>query len=91
MPSKSDIIRNAANASSNTTAPPFDWVPITPAAGDLATPVRAIRANAAGTVTVKTALSGNTERVLNFLAGETRYGYFIAVTAATATGLEGAI
>lgn len=94
MASKPDIARLVANAPASTTLPPFDWVPITPhATNDLPTPVRAIRANAAGTVAVKTALSGETYRTMNFAAGETRFGYFFAVgtTGTTATGLEGAI
>jgi hypothetical protein len=65
-----------------------DWVTITPGASPLATPIRAIRANGAGTVTVTTA---GGSRVMNFLAGETRWVRATHVTAATATGLEGAI
>jgi uncharacterized protein len=71
-------------------APALDWVPITPGASALATPVRAIRANAAGTVTVKMRGNGQS-RTLNFLAGETRTVFATHVTAATATGLEGAV
>lgn len=67
----------------------LDWLPITPGADPLDPPLRAIRANTAGTVTVNTALG--TARVMNFLAGETREGVFTHVTAATATGLEGAV
>ena len=66
---------------------PVDWVPITP--GEEHRPLRAIRANTEGTVTVT--MGNSTDRVLNFLAGETRYGMFDAVTAATATGLEGGV
>ena len=93
MPSKSDILRLAQNVTSYSTLPPLDWVPIAPhATNDLPAPVRAIRANTAGVVNAKTALSGDTYRALNFLAGETRYGYFLAVKDdSTATGLEGAI
>jgi hypothetical protein len=69
-------------------APPLDWLPITPGASALSSPIRAIRANAAGTVTVTT--EGGS-RVMNFLAGETRNVYATHVTAATATGLEGAV
>jgi hypothetical protein len=70
-------------------APALDWVSITPGASALDTPVRAIRANTAGTVTVTTPLGSG--RVMNFLAGETRSVSATHVTAATATGLEGAI
>ena len=68
---------------------PSDWVPITPGPNKLPKVLRAIRANTEGTVTVNTL--GGENRVLNFLAGETRQGMFTHVTAATATGLEGAI
>ncbi|MDB5597387.1 MAG: hypothetical protein JWM36_4348 [Hyphomicrobiales bacterium] len=68
---------------------PVDWVPITPSASPLARPVRAIRANGAGTVTVTT--GADASRVMNFLAGETRLIYATYVTAATAAGLEGAV
>jgi hypothetical protein len=54
----------------------------------LAKPIRAIRANTAGTVTVTT--SGGS-RVMNFAAGETRDVVATHVTAATAGGLEGAV
>lgn len=72
---------------------PVDWIPVDPNTSDgpfaLAKPLRGIRANTAGTVTV-TMASGES-RELNFLAGETRWGVFVAVTDATATGLEGAV
>jgi hypothetical protein len=71
------------------TGVPVDWVELTPGAGALAKPVRAIRANGAGTVTVTT--PGGAGRVMNFLAGETRLVYATHVTAATASGLEGAL
>lgn len=64
-----------------------DSFPITPAPGALAVPVRAIRAEGAGTVTVTTAAGFS--RTMNFAAGETRYVACTHVTAATATGLEG--
>lgn len=67
---------------------PTDWVPITPGASALAKPVRALRANTDGTITATTG-AGNS-RVMNFLAGETRYGAFTHVTAATCSGIEGA-
>lgn len=70
--------------------PALDWVPITPGVSALASPVRAIRANTAGTVTVTMKYNGQS-RVLNFAAGEERSVWASHVTAATATGLEGAI
>lgn len=72
-----------------------DSFPITPHAIDpLPRPVRAIRANGAGTVVCLTAASGRlspvVERTLNFAAGETRYVAITHVRAtSTATGLEG--
>jgi hypothetical protein len=71
-------------------SPALDWVPITPGAGALTTPIRAIRANTAGTVTVTTKWTG-ASRVMNFLAGEERSIWATHVTAATAEGLEGAV
>jgi hypothetical protein len=71
-------------------APALDWVPITPGASALATPIRAIRATGAGTVTVTTKFGG-VSRTMAFEAGETRSVLATHVTAATATGLEGAI
>ena len=47
-----------------------DVISITPGASALSKPVRAIRANGAGTVTI-TSFAG-VSRTLNFLAGETR-------------------
>jgi hypothetical protein len=74
---------------------PIDWLPITAGASRIndangnPAVVKAIRANGAGTVTVTT-IAG-TSRVLNFAAGEMRLLMVTHVTAATATGLEGAI
>lgn len=70
--------------------PALDWVPIVPSADPLAQPIRAIRANTDGTVTVTMKKTG-ASRTLNFVAGETRTLWATHVTAATATGLEGAI
>jgi hypothetical protein len=70
--------------------PALDWVPITPGAIALTIPVRAIRANAAGTMTV-TMMYNGVSRVMNFAAGEERSVWASHVTAATAGGLEGAI
>ncbi|MBB4398762.1 hypothetical protein [Bradyrhizobium sp. ERR14] len=70
--------------------PALDWVPIVPSATALAQPIRAIRANTDGTVTVTMKRTG-ASRTLNFIAGETRTLWATHVTAATATGLEGAI
>lgn len=67
--------------------PALDWVPIVPSATALAQP---IRANTDGTVTVTMKRTG-ASRTLNFVAGETRTLWATHVTAATATGLEGAI
>jgi hypothetical protein len=70
---------------------PVDWVPLDgtdlPPSG--VSCFRGIRANTAGTVTAKTA--NGVSRTLNFLAGETRWGVFIEIVSATATGLEGAV
>ena len=66
-----------------------DVLLITPGASPLARPVRALRANGAGTITVTT-FAGNS-RVLNFSAGETRFVGCTHVTAATATGIEGMV
>lgn len=68
---------------------PLDWVPISPSADPLAKPVRLIRADGAGTVTV-TVRSG-ASRVMRFAAGETRMVYATHVTAATASNLEGGV
>lgn len=70
--------------------PALDWVPITPSGTPLDPPIRAIRANTAGTVTVTMRWNGQS-RTMNFLAGEERSVWASAVTAATATGLEGAV
>lgn len=66
-----------------------DVLLITPGAGALARPVRWLRANGAGTMTITT-FAGQS-RVLNFLAGETRFVGATHVTAATATGIEGMV
>lgn len=66
-----------------------DVLLITPGADPLARPVRALRANGAGTITITT-YAGNS-RVLNFAAGETRFVGATHVTAATATGIEGMV
>lgn len=71
---------------------PIDWVPITVGADPLARQCRAIRANGAGTITVTTATGES--RVMNFLAGETRYiiaTHITAATGAAATGIEAGI
>jgi hypothetical protein len=68
---------------------PVEVILITPGAGALARPVRWIRANGAGTVTITT--FAGTSVALNFLAGETRFVGATHVTAATATGLEGMV
>lgn len=69
-----------------------DCYPITPNDNaKLATPIRALRAANAGYVRVDTA--SGTDRVLAFLAGETRYISIIKVyaTGTTATVLEGMV
>lgn len=71
-------------------SPALDWVPITPGASALDPPIRAIRANTQGTVTVTMKWNGQS-RTMNFTAGETRRVLASHVTAATATGLEGAV
>jgi hypothetical protein len=70
--------------------PALDWVPISASANALETPVRAIRANTAGTVTVTMKFNGQS-RVMNFAAGEERSVWASHVTGASAGGLEGAI
>lgn len=63
---------------------------ISASASPLSSPVRALRANTAGTVTITT-FAGNS-RTLNFLAGETRFVGATHVTAMSGvTGLEGMI
>lgn len=72
--------------------PAYDWVPITPSdTADLATPIRAIRADTAGNVVVITALG--TTRTMAFAAGETRTirATRVKSTNTTAGTLEGAI
>lgn len=66
-----------------------DVILITAGASTLARPVRWLRANGAGTITITT-FAGNSV-VLNFLAGETRFVGATHVTAATATGIEGMV
>lgn len=66
-----------------------DVLSITAGASALSRPIRAIRANGAGTITITT-FAGNS-RTLNFLAGETRFVGATHVTAATATGIEGMV
>jgi len=68
---------------------PVDWVPLTPGVDALTHPIRAIRANGGGNVTVTTA-SGES-RVMAFSDGETRMIAATHITAATASGLEGAV
>lgn len=81
----------AAYAGSTSLFVPVDWVEITPAAGALDRPLRAIRADTDCTVTVKTGGSGGVTRDMKFLAGETRYGVFTHVTAVSAGDVEGGI
>lgn len=87
MTTKADELNRYSNPGS--LGVPVDWVPVAASAEALDRPFRAIRAENAGTVTVN--MPGGNDRVLRFAAGETRYGIFTHVTAATATGLEGAI
>lgn len=71
---------------------PVDWLPITAGGTNHVGPFgfyRALRAVVAGTITVTT--PGGASRVMNFAAGETRYGIFTDVTAATATTIEGGV
>jgi hypothetical protein len=82
-----DEVAKYAKPGGGTTA--VDVILITAGASPLAKPVRAIRANGAGTVTVTT-FAGNSV-VCNFAAGETRFIGATHVTAATATGLEGMV
>lgn len=70
---------------------PVDWIPIVPGATALVRTCRAIRADSDCTVTVKMAHSSDQERVLNFLAGETRYGMFTHITAVSAGTVEGGV
>lgn len=72
---------------------PVDWLPVT-AGGTNDTPpqgfYRALRATGAGTITVTT--PGGSGRVLNFADGETRYGVFLSVDAASGpTAIEGGV
>lgn len=84
-----DDLNNSTVAYSLGVSP--DSFPIAPhATNPLPRPVRAIRANTAGTVVCLTPGGGTTERTLNFAAGETRYVCVTHVRAtSTATGLEG--
>lgn len=71
---------------------PADWLSVTAGGTNAVSPngvYRALRATVAGTITVDTA--GGTGRVMAFAAGETRYGVFLNVSAATATGIEGGV
>lgn len=75
--------------------PAWKWIDIDAVKSDtvdLAVPIRAIRANVAGTVTV-IALDGTTSVAMNFAAGETRtlMAKRVKSTGTTATTLEGAI
>lgn len=80
MPTQADFIALAANRNAASLIPPIDWVPaVLHATNYLATPVRQLRANSAGTIIVELAGSKGTARTLNFLAGETRSGLFIAL------------
>lgn len=73
------------------TSVPVDWVPIATEA-DLTRPCRAIRCDSGGTMTVKLAQSDDTERVLIWAAGETRYGVFIEIVDLNGcTGVEAGI
>jgi hypothetical protein len=83
--------KHAENVDTASLYVPTDWVPITP--GTPHAKLRALRANTAGTISVKTAGSDSSYRSLNFLAGETRYGIFIdvRVSGTSATGIEGGI
>lgn len=74
---------------------PVDWVPLAASSDTLDRPLRAIRADTDCTITVRTAVSENedpqTTRDMKFLAGETRYGVFTAITAISAGTAEGAV
>jgi len=70
---------------------PTDWVEITASDDPLPRQLRAIRADSDCDITVRTAGSGDTERVMKFLAGETRYGIFLAVTDISAGAAEGGV
>ena len=78
---------NANTLDSKMTA--VDVILITPGASPLSKPVRALRANGAGNMTITT-FAGNSV-VVNFAAGETRQIGATHVTAATATGIEGLV
>lgn len=76
----------------NSLVVPVDWLPVTAGGTNAVSPkgfYRALRAKVAGTITVTT--PGGAARVMDFAAGETRYGIFLNVTAATATTVEGGI
>lgn len=85
----------------NDSDPGADIIPISPSDtldisstaenGDTVIGVRALRANTAGVI-VAIMASGQT-RTLNFLAGETRVGFFqrVKATSTTCTGIEGHI
>jgi len=64
-----------------------DVINVTASATPFVRPLRAIRAKVAGTITLTT-FAGNSV-VCEFAAGETRRIGATAITAATATGIEG--
>lgn len=85
---------DAATAATYVTATsvfvPTDWIPLTGTDGVLTKSLRAIRANAAGSLVCR--LAGSTaDRTLNFAAGETRMGIFTQIVSFSGSGLEGAI
>lgn len=91
MPVSTSALAALQNPSPN--GPAWDWVSLDALLSDtvdLTTPIRAIRATAAGNVVVITA--GGT-RTMAFTAGETRTVVATRVksTSTTATGLEGAV
>lgn len=82
----------ANNAGINGDAVPSDWQPVTAHDSNAqpGLPCRALRANVAGVIAVYTPKSPAAARLMNFAAGETRYGFFLRVlaTGTTATGIE---
>lgn len=70
---------------------PVDWEPITPGPDPVARPYRAIRASDECEIEVKMPGSNGATRTLKFMAGETRYGMFLAVESVGAGTAEGAI
>lgn len=81
-----DLVNTNTVASRGTAV---DVIVVTPGASPLARPVRSLRAEGAGTMTITT-FAGNSV-VCNFKAGETRQIGATHVTAATATGIEGMV